>query len=366
MREMMQENQEKQVKIRAFMEDQSIDALILQRASSFAWATCGAASYINIASTTGEASLLITPSKKFLVTNNIEETRLKKEEHLEEQGWEFVTAPWYSTQDALTKLTNGFETGIDLPHSNYMDVSAPLARIRATLSNPERERFRALGRLCGQAMRAAAHRVQPGQTEYQLAGLLAEEAEKRGVQVTVNLVATDERIFNFRHPIPTDKKLDRYAILILCGRKWGLVCSITRFIHFGTIAMELQEKFEAVKIVDAALIDATRPGASLGDIFKVGIDAYNDVGFPDEWKLHHQGGPAGYEPREIIATPNSTERVALGQVFAWNPSITGTKSEDTILIGEQGNEILTQIEDWPGQLVEIKERSYFRPNILEM
>jgi antitoxin VapB len=159
---MMQEYQEKQEKIRAFMEDQSIDALILQRVSSFAWATCGAASYINLAATTGESALVITPSNKFLVTNNIEESRLKNEEHLEEQGWEFVATPWYSSQDMLANLRNGYRTGIDLPHPKYYDVSAPLARIRATLSNPERERFRALGRLCAQAMKAAAHRVQPG------------------------------------------------------------------------------------------------------------------------------------------------------------------------------------------------------------
>ena len=32
-----------------------------------------------------------------------------------------------------------------------------------------------------------------------------------------------------------------------------------------------------------------------------------------------------------------------GQVFAWNPSITGVKSEDTILIRENGNEVLASL-----------------------
>ncbi|MDT8304742.1 MAG: hypothetical protein RRC07_02300 [Anaerolineae bacterium] len=36
----------------------------------------------------------------------------------------------------------------------------------------------------------------------------------------------------------------------------------------------------------------------------------------------------------------------MGQVFAWNPSIAGTKSEDTILAGESGNEILTAMDGW--------------------
>jgi Xaa-Pro dipeptidase len=70
-------------------------------------------------------------------------------------------------------------------------------------------------------------------------------------------------------------------------------------------------------------------------------------GYADEWQRHHQGGPAGYEPREYVATPETLDPVGVGQVFAWNPSITGTKSEDTILVGEDGNEILTQIAGWP-------------------
>ena len=56
------------------------------------------------------------------------------------------------------------------------------------------------------------------------------------------LIATDERIFNFRHPLPTAKKLERYAMLILCGRQHGLVCSITRLVHFGHLPEEIQKK----------------------------------------------------------------------------------------------------------------------------
>ena len=56
-----------------------LEALLLQRVSSFAWATCGAASYINTAATTGDASLLITPSGRYVLTNNIEAPRLEQE-----------------------------------------------------------------------------------------------------------------------------------------------------------------------------------------------------------------------------------------------------------------------------------------------
>ena len=149
-------------------------------------------------------------------------------------------------------------------------------------------------------------------------------------------------------------------------RKHGLVVSLTRLVHFGALPSELRHKMEAIAQIDATFITTTRPGATCGEVFRQATDAYAAVGFPTEWQLHHQGGPAGYEPREWIATPTSTEAVKVGQVYAWNPSITGAKSEDTILIGANGHEILTEIPDWPVLPIEMGGQIVKRPAILEM
>jgi len=54
------------------------------------------------------------------------------------------------------------------------------------------------------------------------------------------------------------------------------------------------------------------------------------------------------------------------QAFAWNPSITGTKSEDTILTAPGGGapEFLTQPLDWPATDVEWGGGTVARPDIL--
>ncbi|MDH4207396.1 MAG: M24 family metallopeptidase [Anaerolineae bacterium] len=362
----MSEFSQKQDRIQSLLKERNLDALLLRRVSSFAWATCGAASYVNTATTNGEAALVITPSGRHVVTNNIEATRLEREEKLAAQGWDLRVVPWHDAQDAVAELTRGLKVGADEPYADATDLSEDLAGLRAHLLPEEGERFRALGRLCAQAMENAARMVRPGQSEYQIAGLLAREAESRGVQAIVNLIATDKRIFDFRHPLPTDKKLERYAMLVLCGRKWGLVASLTRLVHFGTLPDELREKQEAVAEVDAAFIAASRPGARIADIFGKGVKAYAKVGYPDEWQLHHQGGLAGYEPREHLATAASSGVVKPGQAFAWNPSITGTKSEDTILIGEEGCEVITAMEDWPRIAVQVEGQLIERPVILEV
>ena len=364
----MSEFEEKQKRIETLLAEHQLEALILRRVGSFAWATCGAASYVNMAATEGEATLVITPEGRYLVVNNIEAPRLDLEEGLVDQGWEFRVTPWYETHATVADLTDGLRVGADVPYPDATDLSAQLARVRTLLTPEEQERVRTLGKLHAEAMDSAIRSVRPGQTEYQIAGVLAQETESRGMQCIVNLIATDERVFSFRHPLPTGKKLDRYAMLVLCGRWRGLVGSITRLVHFGALSDELRRKSEAVAKIDAAFNAATRPGRTLAQIFDHATDVYAETGFPDEWRLHHQGGPAGYEAREYIATPGSTDEVFLGQTYAWNPSVAGAKSEDTILVGDDDNEVLTEIPNWPTLSVSVEglAEPMSRPAILEV
>jgi antitoxin VapB len=254
----------------------------------------------------------------------------------------------------------------DGPYPGALDLSNEMARLRAQLLPEEGERYRSAGRLCAEAMNAAIRAVRPGQSEYEIAALLDQETFARGVQPIVNLIATDDRIFNFRHPLPTSKKMEKYAMLVLCGRKEGLVTSITRLVYFGRMPDDVRRKMVAVASIDAAFIAGTQPGRALNEVFRSATDAYAMTGFANEWHLHHQGGPAGYEPREWVATSATTDVVAAGQAYAWNPSITGAKSEDTILVGPSSNEILTAIPDWPMLLVEADGQNIPRPAILEV
>lgn len=82
-------------------------------------------------------------------------------------------------------------------------------------------------------------------------------------------------------------------------------------------------------------------------------------------KQKRKGVLAGSATREIMATSCSEEVVSTGQIYAWNPSISGTKSEDTILVTEQGYEILTAVNDWPRIPIQINGQTIFRSAIFE-
>jgi Xaa-Pro aminopeptidase len=104
-----------------------------------------------------------------------------------------------------------------------------------------------------------------------------------------------------------------------------------------------------VVAVDRAYLAASQAGATLGEAFRAGEQAYTAAGYYGDWEEHHQGGITGYAGREVFATEDSDTTIDSGTVLAWNPTVPGAKSEDTVLLSGGGHELLTRnpAPAWP-------------------
>jgi len=322
---------EKELRLAEFCKRGGYDGAWLRRRTNIAWLTDGADVHVDASSSTGVGSVVWTPRKKTVLCSNIEDRRLREEEF--GKDWSFEVSPWWEPgQGPKGKLATDFPDDI-------------LADLRASLTEPELRRIRELGRATADATEQVMLTIRRGQTEHEIAGDLMGRLRKQGIQVPVLLIASDERIAKYRHPIPTSKKVEKTVMVVACPRQHGLIVAITRLVHFGKkLPPELRRKHDAVCRIDAAFHAATAPGQRWCDILKIGQQVYRETGFGDEWTLHHQGGPMGYEGRDYLATPGETRRVVENQAVGWNPSITGTKSEDTIL---SSGEVLTSMKSWP-------------------
>jgi Xaa-Pro dipeptidase len=351
---------EKDRRVRAFLDDRGLDGVLLGTLANFAWATGGRSNRVGAATEIGPAALLLTRQGRFLVTDDVEAPRLLDEE-LAGQAVETLTYPWHAVDltSAVRRVVAG-RVAADVPAPGLESLWGEFAGLRWTLTAEEIDRYRWVGEHAGVAMTHALLHLRPGLSENQIAATLAEALLGFGLQPTVLLVAADERMVRYRHPLPTEKRLEQAAMLVVGARRWGLTVSLTRLVHFGEPDAELRRRHRAVAAVDDALISATRPGAVAGDVFRIGMEAYAAQGFPDEWTRLHQGGATGYVGREYRATPDTLHRVLDRQAFAWNPSITGTKSEDTILITDHGAEVLTVTPDVP----HLRVGALLRPDIL--
>jgi Xaa-Pro dipeptidase len=330
-----------------WLRSEGLDGVLLKRNENIAWLTGGAVELrVLTPNETGVASLLITAegARYYLTTAN-EAPRL----HDEEFGaldFEPVVFPWYAndTDQKALELARG-QVASDTPIPGF--AHARLYPLRAALQKTEIARFRWLGAQAGAAVTESLHNLEPGNTEYVMEAQVAVELLRRGILPSVYLMAADERILKYKHAVARGKKIDKYAMINLCARKWGLTVSITRFAHFGPLPSELEDRFHASAQVNAALLDATSIGATSAGLFRVAADAYAANGFPGDEQLHHQGGATGYWEREWIATPTGTEIVVNNQAFAWNPSIRGGKVEDTVLLQDGKIELLTPTPELP-------------------
>jgi antitoxin VapB len=127
---------------------------------------------------------------------------------------------------------------------------------------------------------------------------------------------------------------------------------------------ELAERFQSAAQVNAALLDASRVGATSAELFGVAQAAYAAEGYPGEERFHHQGGPSGYGEREWVATPTGTEVVVNNQAFAWNPSIRGGKTEDTVLLRDGKIEYLTATPELPVLQASVNGNMYLSAGVL--
>jgi antitoxin VapB len=214
-------------------------------------------------------------------------------------------------------------------------------------------------------MADAASALTPSMTEKDAAALLAGASRTHGGAATVVLVGSDERISNFRHPLPTAKAIERYVMLVLCFRYQGLISALTRSVYFGKAPNALNEIAQAVARVDAHVIAATSEGRTMGEMFEMLRQAYEREGAPEAIEQHHQGGTIAYLGRETLARPDSPVRIETGQAFAWNPSLRGAKSEDTMILTANGPEIITEMDGWPVSLIETDAGPIARPAIRE-
>lgn len=354
----------KHEKLVEWLHAQKLAGLLIKRNENVAWLTGGAVELrVLTPGETGVASLLVTAAgKRYYFTTENEAPRLHDEE-FGSLDFEPVLFPWYAddTIAAAVKLAGG-SLGSDTPGAGLTQVN--IYPLRAALSESEIARYRWLGAETAAATAESLHQVEPGLSEYDLEAMTAANLLRRGILPSVYLFAVDDRIYKYKHAVARGARLKQYAMLNLCSRKWGLAISITRFLHFGELPGELAARFKSAAQVNAALLDATRVGATSAELFRVAQAAYSAEGFLGEERFHHQGGPTGYGEREWVATPNGTQVVVNNQAFAWNPSIRGGKAEDTVILRNGVIEWLTATPELPVINASVNGRNYPAAGVL--
>jgi len=335
--------------------DAGLAGVMLVTQPNFSWLTGGRTNRIDGSRELGAGALLVSADGTLhIVANAIEMPRLAGEElvHLAPEAIEYPWTDEHAAADTLVRLARrvlgaNARIGADWPLAEAVNVEREIARARVPLTTEEIDRYRLLGRDVARAVEAACRSLEPGLTELEVSRRASEAAASVDARAIVSLVAADERLSRFRHPVPTSARWSRTVMVAQCAQRQGLIVALSRIVCVGEIDPELEKRTRATACVFGALLDATRAGASGAAIFAAAAAAYARCGYPGEERKHHQGGATGYRSREWVAHPVSEEQVRPPQAFAWNPSITGSKVEDTALVSDDRIELITATGEWP-------------------
>lgn len=347
------EHSEKLARVARVAQESRLQGILLAAHHNIAWLTGGRSNRVDASRETGAARLFVTADgRRFVLANAIEMPRLV-DEVLAGLDYEPIEFPWTDDQDpshavrsAQSLLPDGARIGADWPLPGVTVVEPAIGRARSLLTDEEIMRYRALGAEAGRMMAAVCRDLTPGDDERDISRAVIDGAAAMRARAIVSLVGSDDRLRRYRHPVPAATPWRHVVMVALCAERDGLVVSLSRIVAAGAPA-DLRLRTHAAASVFGRLLDATRPGATGADLYQVAADAYAAAGFPGEQLRHHQGGAIGYRAREWVAHPRSQEVVQARQAFAWNPTITGTKIEDTALAIDGRVELMTSSPDWP-------------------
>ena len=341
------EIQEKLKRVKDFLDRNAAGALLLSRHGNIAWITAGKVeARVAAGSETAVCSLLLSrDGRRYYIAPNNEAARLADEEFAG-LGYKAVIFPWHEGPgNRIRELIGDTDVCADTAYPDARLVN--LVDLQTPLLPPEMDRLRTLSRDTAAATVEVLEGLGPGVTEQEMAARTSAALLTRGIAPTVLLMGVDERIHRYKHAVPRGGMLQRYGMVNLCARRWGLVVSITRFVHFGAVPAELEAAFEAAAQIHTEILHATRDDAASSKIFAAARRAYASVCAAEEIERHHQGGPCGYSERDWVITPQGTERVVAPQAFAYNPSLRGAKVEDTVLLANGAIEVLTETPELP-------------------
>jgi Xaa-Pro aminopeptidase len=369
------EIEEKTERLLRIISQAGLGGLLINSQANFSWLTAGGRNGIDLSRETGAGTLFLRhDGMRFVIANKIEMDRLLTEE-IDGQGYQPVEFGWEEEKGnpsliadiARSLVTVDLPLGSDVPSGgDVRQVEGAIARARYELTAPEVDRFKVLGRDAGKAIGDMARKLEPGLTEKEVARRTIDALASIGAYPVVTLVAADDRLKRFRHPVPTDLRWKKVLMIVICARRKGLIASLSRIVCDGAIPDDLGTRTRGSAYVNARLFDRTKPGVTGRELYELAALAYSKAGFPGEEYLHHQGGATGYHTRDWVAHPTSTEKVQNGQAFAWNPSITGSKVEETCIAFEDRIEIITATPGWPSIPVEVKGRAYLLPGVLSL
>ena len=241
------------------------------------------------------------------------------------------------------KYSDSFESIEFLPSENIIE------QLRMIKDKEEIIKIKKAAQITTESLKDVFEIIEPGMRELDIASELAYTVRKKGAQKDPfeTIVVSGQRS-SLPHGKPSEKKIEEGELITIdMGANYQNYNSdITRTIIMGKENQKQKEIFSIVLEAQKAALEFLKPGVSCKEVDSVARDIIVKKGY-GEYFGHGLGHGVGLDIHELPRVSFSDDTALLpGMVITiepgiYLPEVGGVRIEDSVLITEEGYEILT-------------------------